>query len=186
MLFGRPSKKRKVYRQRGTDVTNTDALAAGSRDEDENKSKLGIEPVATDLRPVQYGAGARATSDPAETAKDDDRGRRDDDSDEEGSGSGGDKSGDEHGEDDHVGAVVAELIRRRKARRPKIGGVEFRDGDEPLLRPTSSDRSLVRPRFSDLDMDDMDLGGQLTEPIHMGLRFAPQTGMIGDLVNKHM
>ena len=92
---------------------------------------------------------------------------------------GGNETGEEDG--DAVGVAVAELIRRRKQRKQKMGGVEFRDDSGPRA---SGERSLVPSRFGDVDLDDVDL--DLSEPIHMGMRFAPQTGLIGDVVNKHM
>ena len=77
-------------------------------------------------------------------------------------------------EDEDQGVSVAEALRLRNARRPKHRGVEFRREGDTQQRAglTPEDGSLVLHEQQQL----------------MGIdtRFAPQTGMTGEAVNKHM
>ncbi|CAK7236259.1 hypothetical protein SEUCBS140593_009558 [Sporothrix eucalyptigena] len=140
LVFGRSSKKRKAYRQRGAEPTTADEPVATTPG---SLSKEKEEATATEKDPEDTNGTTAADQ------KDDDDDKKD---------------------VDDEGITVAELIRRRKARKPRIGGVEFRDGDEP------SSQSVVPSRYDDIDFDDMP----------MGVQFVKQTGMIGQLVNKHM
>lgn len=77
---------------------------------------------------------------------------------------------------------VADVLRLRNARKHRTGGVAFRAG--PSLNAESStmtyenpDRSMV---LHDIADGDSTILGGITQ------RFAPQTGLVGELVNKHM
>jgi len=72
---------------------------------------------------------------------------------------------------------VAEAIRLRNARRLKHRGVEFRqDAGSGLASDMNAERGLVLLKD----------GEQVAPPAGITGRFAPQTGIIGELVNKHM
>ncbi|RYP39485.1 hypothetical protein DL767_002219 [Monosporascus sp. MG133] len=99
-------------------------------------------------------------------------------------------------EDEEVGLSVAEVLRLRNARRSKLGGVKFSandalsrgTGDLPaeeqqhegmndelsLMIREEESRVLERSRTTAAAMADA------------GKRFAPQTGLTGELINKHM
>ncbi|PSR76884.1 hypothetical protein BD289DRAFT_378375 [Coniella lustricola] len=71
------------------------------------------------------------------------------------------------------GLSVAEIKRLRNARKSKLKGVEF--------RPESA-KSEAAPMESSFGLQDD------SEPVEVGVarRFAPQAGIVGELVNKHM
>ena len=74
---------------------------------------------------------------------------------------------------------VAEVVRLRNIRKGKLRGVEFRadDASRAGTSPENTEQSLVLH----------DAGPSEVEPIAgMSRRFAPQTGMVGELVNRHM
>ncbi|KAK3937121.1 hepatocellular carcinoma-associated antigen 59-domain-containing protein [Diplogelasinospora grovesii] len=76
---------------------------------------------------------------------------------------------------------VAEVLRLRNARKSRLGGVAFRPGGSSSQDNPSTDHNTeqsmvlhtINPR------ETMAMGG-ITK------RFAPQTGLVGDVVNKHM
>lgn len=72
------------------------------------------------------------------------------------------------------GLSVAEALRLRNARRSRLKGVEFRAEGAPKAA-ADEDQSLL-PK--DDAQDSMEFG--------MSKRFAPQAGLVGELVNKHM
>lgn len=74
------------------------------------------------------------------------------------------------------GLSVAEVLRLRNARKSRLKGVEFRPEGAPKDE-TPGEASLV-PK------DDAQ-GPEATE-FGMSRRFAPQAGLVGELVNKHM
>ncbi|CAK7214389.1 hypothetical protein SCUCBS95973_002130 [Sporothrix curviconia] len=181
LVFGRSSKKRKSYRQRGTDPTEPTA----------------DEPVATapgsPSKAEKDEAVASATRRPGPTAEDGDNERKEtiDDchgrrKDDDGGGDDDDckaekiekieKNGGTDSEDE--GVSVAELRRRRKARKP-ISGVTFRGEDG---KPSASSATNARLDHA-LDSMELDLAN---DSMPMGVQFVKQTGMIGQLVNKHM
>lgn len=167
VLFGRPGKKRKVYRHRheteGGPETKTDSQAA----------PLLPRPVSVrDNTTEDDGPGADAQG-PGDKKED---GGAEDENDRRGS----DRSEDDS--DELASMTVAELMRRRKVRRPKLGGVEFRGGEGG---PSSSSPN-VGERLGDFNFDSLDMSLDMAVPTDIGLRFAPQTGLIGDVVNKHM
>lgn len=72
------------------------------------------------------------------------------------------------------GLSVAEVLRLRNARKSKFKGVEFRP--EAPTKDGASTETIPVPK------DDV------TEALELGMsrRFAPQAGLVGELVNKHM
>ncbi|TPX11416.1 uncharacterized protein E0L32_007835 [Thyridium curvatum] len=81
---------------------------------------------------------------------------------------------------DEEGLTVAEALRRRNARKAaRLRGVEFRAGREGSAAQEEEDgnpeRALV-PAAAAAEAD----------PLAGAKRFAPQTGLVGELVNKHM
>jgi hypothetical protein len=86
--------------------------------------------------------------------------------------------------DEDGGPSVAEALRLRKQRRGRPGGVGFRADNSSRGEPTAEnaeqglvlhDRAAAAAAAAEADP----FGG-------MTKRFAPQTGMVGELVNKHM
>ncbi|KAK0672845.1 hepatocellular carcinoma-associated antigen 59-domain-containing protein [Cercophora samala] len=85
-------------------------------------------------------------------------------------------------EDEEKGLSVAEVLRLRNSRKHKFGGVGFRarpgqstHGDDDGSAP--EEQSLVLHGSAEAEPETF---GGITQ------RFAPQTGLAGDLVNKHM
>ncbi len=77
---------------------------------------------------------------------------------------------------------VAEALRLRNARRRRLGGVEFRREDVPrtdLFGETSETGLVLRDGA-------MDVSPGADAAASISTRFAPETGLIGELVNKHM
>ncbi|KAK4131927.1 hypothetical protein BT67DRAFT_139154 [Trichocladium antarcticum] len=83
------------------------------------------------------------------------------------------------------GLSVAEVLRLRNARKPRHGGVGFRAGraaDESAAAPSENpEQGLVLHGNADArtGAESAMIGG-------ISKRFAPQTGMAGELVNRHM
>jgi hypothetical protein len=85
-------------------------------------------------------------------------------------------------EDDTEERFVAEALRLRNARKHRNGGVAFgagpsSNGEGSSMTDENPERSMVL--HDNADGDSAILGG-ITQ------RFAPQTGLVGELVNKHM
>ena len=73
---------------------------------------------------------------------------------------------------------VAEALRLRNARKARFKGVGFRpEGTSKVADEASTERSLV--------LKD-DTNGQDSMEYGISKRFAPQAGLVGELVNKHM
>jgi hypothetical protein len=90
--------------------------------------------------------------------------------------------------EDEEGLSVAEVIRLRNARRHKHGGVGFRPEGT-----TSDDKTAVDDEITERSLVLHDGAEAGTQPgpetaVLGGIskRFAPQTGLVGELVNKHM
>jgi len=89
-------------------------------------------------------------------------------------------------DDDSDQRSVAGALRLRNARKNRHGGVAFRagpflHGDGGEATDTNPDRSMVLHDTVDGSrQDDSAILGGITQ------RFAPQTGLVGELVNKHM
>jgi hypothetical protein len=86
-------------------------------------------------------------------------------------------------EDSGDGRSVAEVLRLRNLRKQRHGGVAFRAGpygygDDSSATAENSEQSMVL--HDSADADDSGILGGITQ------RFAPQTGLVGELVNKHM
>ncbi|KAK3487323.1 hepatocellular carcinoma-associated antigen 59-domain-containing protein [Neurospora crassa] len=83
------------------------------------------------------------------------------------------------------GLSVAEVLRLRNAKKHRLGGVAFRAGDEFSPTVQNAEQAIV---LHD-GVGGGSGGGQVQEAAILGgvaKRFAPQTGMVGELVNRHM
>lgn len=82
------------------------------------------------------------------------------------------------------GLSVAEVIRRRNTRKARLGGVAFRaaptsrNKDGGVAEDSNTDQTLAIHEGGDNAVDSS-TGGIVK-------RFASQTGLVGELVNKHM
>ena len=78
--------------------------------------------------------------------------------------------------------AVAEALRLRSARRAKLGGVSFQAGHSSGIPSKSGDETSLVLRQDGGD------SGKTSDPLVGGItkRFAAQTGLVGELVNKHM
>lgn len=76
------------------------------------------------------------------------------------------------------GISVAEALRLRNARRSRLKGVEFRAQGAPKV---AADEDLGRQSLLSKDDDAQD-----GVEFGMSRRFAPQAGLVGELVNRHM
>lgn len=87
---------------------------------------------------------------------------------------GKDKEREDVGTSETEGLSVTEVLRLRNARKSKLKGVEFRPEAPP------KDGSFTEP--TPLPKD------EVAEALELGMsrRFAPQAGLVGELVNKHM
>jgi hypothetical protein len=81
------------------------------------------------------------------------------------------------GEDDE-GISVSEVLKLRNARKVRSRGLEIRADHGP--RPENAEQALVL-------RDESSVGGQVV-PVTASVpsRFAPQTGLVGEIFNKHM
>ncbi|KAK4227627.1 hepatocellular carcinoma-associated antigen 59-domain-containing protein [Podospora fimiseda] len=86
-------------------------------------------------------------------------------------------------EDEEEGLSVAEALRLRNARKHKLGGVGFRAGqfsnNESATADHNTEQGLV-VHDGACTQTSMDIIGAVNT------RFAPQTGLVGEIVNKHM
>jgi len=98
-------------------------------------------------------------------------------------------SGDQDSDDDQGaggGLSVAEVIRRRNARKQRHGGVAFRA--TPFSQPDSvipdnshnNEQGMVLHDDTAANPEESAIIGGITK------RFAPQTGLVGELVNRNM
>ncbi|KAK4042066.1 hepatocellular carcinoma-associated antigen 59-domain-containing protein [Parachaetomium inaequale] len=95
----------------------------------------------------------------------------------------------ERDDDDEQGLSVAEVLRLRNSRKHKHGGVGFRAGpsgvgdDDRAAAATeqNTERGLVLHGNADAQQ-----GAEAAVIGGISKRFAPQTGMVGELVNRHM
>lgn len=80
------------------------------------------------------------------------------------------------------GLSVAEVLRLRNAKKHRLGGVAFRAGDEAGAATTvqNSEQAMVLHGGGEVQQQEAAILGGVAK------RFAPQTGMVGELVNKHM
>lgn len=90
------------------------------------------------------------------------------------------------GDENEEGRSVAEVLRLRNARKHRTGGVGFRAGlsslgDDAATGEQSAEQGLVLHGSADAQQaaDSAIIGG-------ISKRFAPQTGLVGELVNRHM
>ncbi len=155
ILF-RPSKKRKIYRQRAQEDDNENNAAALTTP----SAPLPAQSSSTDHVPksplsLEAGDGIR-----------------------EWKGTGGDV--------ELEGATVpmSEILRLRKLHKQRVGGVEFRPVMTAGLRNESSFSSMALVPVSESE------GGRTEDgqaQVAGGVRqFTRQTGLVGDVVDKHM
>lgn len=85
-----------------------------------------------------------------------------------------DKEREDDGTSETEGLSVAEVLRLRNSRKSKLKGVEFR----PEAPPKDGAFTGPSPVPKDEVAEALELG--------MSRRFAPQAGLVGELVNKHM
>lgn len=79
-------------------------------------------------------------------------------------------------------AALAEALRRRNAHKSRLkGGVAFR-----AESAVSEQRNGVKGEHDDDAKMEEDEDGSIGGIVPINKRFAPQTGIIGELVNKHM
>lgn len=87
------------------------------------------------------------------------------------------------------GPPVARLLKLRNARKSKLGGVAFcAEQSSSLGLQDGGDRALVLHKGGDAgDVEQKGKAGE-TGSLAVGIpkRFAPQTGVVGEVVNKHM
>lgn len=86
--------------------------------------------------------------------------------------------------EEEKGLSVAEALRLRNARKHRMGGVGFRAGQyshssDSATFDNNTEQSLVLQDGTDAQAGIDVLGG-------MNTRFTPQTGLVGEIVNKHM
>lgn len=188
VLF-RAGKKRKAYRQREHD--NGDGVAVVV---DDHSDRATSEQLVSPLVDV-HSATRQATISPVAPGctpsrrNSDDGGRRKDE----------ESADDDEENEEEAGLSVAELLRRRNARRAaaRLRGVEFRPdsagGVTSALSPTSGDddggRTLVVPPGGSEELRSPGLvavDGSGPGGIPLAKQFAHQTGMVSQVVNKHM
>lgn len=87
-------------------------------------------------------------------------------------------SGSHEKNSDNEESSVSEALRLRNARKARLKGVGFRpEGSSKVSDEVSTEQSLV---FKD------DPNGADAMEYGVSRRFAPQAGLVGELVNKHM
>jgi len=90
----------------------------------------------------------------------------------------------EHDEDDQ-NLSVSDVVRLRNSRKHKHGGVGFSTGPSGLgdngMARENTERSVVLHGNTDAQQ-----GAEAAVIGGISKRFAPQTGMVGELVNKHI
>jgi hypothetical protein len=91
-------------------------------------------------------------------------------------------------EDDHEhGLSVAEVLRLRNSRKHRPGGVGFRAGpsfpgdSSRVTSEENTEQSMVLHGNTDTQQ-----GAEVAVIGGISKRFAPQTGLVGEVVNKHM
>lgn len=139
----RPSKKRKIYRQRNND------------DEDQNEAQQSIPAKAVAPVPVEQSLDELIASNSIPIKREEDE---------------------ETGFPVEESLDISEILRLRKQRK-KIGGVEFRT--ESKIREDATGDTLVK--YEEKDADEVQTEGGLSMR-----RFAPQMGVVGSAVDKHM
>lgn len=85
----------------------------------------------------------------------------------------------ETSETEEGGLSVAEALRLRNARKSRLKGVEFRpETATTVVEQLTHDEHGIGAQHKD----------EVAEAIELGVsrRFAPQAGLVGELVNKHM
>lgn len=163
LVFFRAGKKKRAFRQRAEETS----IEPTAQTESATTINIGSDATPT-------GQAAASTTEPAVSATVATAtttaitGKRD---------GGNDK--------EEGGLSVAEVLRLRNAKRHRLGGVAFRAGDEFSPTVQNAEQAIV---LHD-GVGGGSGGGQVQEAAILGgvaKRFAPQTGMVGELVNRHM
>lgn len=163
-VFFRAGKKKRAFRQRAEETSieptaQTESAAIG------NDATPAGQAAASTTEPAVSATVATATTTTITTTA---AGKRDDGNDKE-----------------EGGLSVAEVLRLRNAKKHRLGGVAFRAGDEFSPTVQNAEQAIV---LHD-GVGGGSGGGQVQEAAILGgvaKRFAPQTGMVGELVNRHM
>lgn len=157
----RPSKKRRQFRQRAEDDNdNNDSSSLKTAD----SATTSTTETATQAPTVQTTA---LSAPPPAHDSDAVAGDKTSDDTEEGGGGGG--------------LSVAEALRLRNARKSRLKGVEFR-------AEISSAAAGEQAGVGEHDTARQQQKDEIAEALELGVsrRFAPQAGLVGELVNKHM
>lgn len=103
---------------------------------------------------------------------------------------------DESAAEDEKGLSVAEVLRRRNVRKSRLGGVKFSATDSALLGAGSAAGGEYNGNATSSNNDDLSLmireeesrviERSSTAAAGVNRRFAPQTGLSSELINKHM
>ena len=103
---------------------------------------------------------------------------------------------DENAAEDEKGLSVAEVLRRRNVRKSRLGGVKFSATDSALLGAGSAAGGEYNGNATSSNNDDLSLmireeesrviERSSTAAAGVNRRFAPQTGLSSELINKHM
>ncbi|KXX79093.1 hypothetical protein MMYC01_203033 [Madurella mycetomatis] len=89
-------------------------------------------------------------------------------------------------DEDEEGLSVAEVLRLRNARKHKHGGVGFRAGPSSLGDDRATSKENTEQSLVLHDGAEAHPGAETAIVGGISKRFAPQTGLAGELVNKHM
>jgi len=159
----RAKKKAKPYRQHtATTVENSESSLTANASE---PAKEDVAPAATSALAASGNESTRDAPAAANSTAQDKKSR---------------------GEDEEEGLAVTELLKLRNARKHKLAGVGFRATDEKPSATGEEQNSMdgkgliVRAAAGAAGSEVEQLIGGITK------RFAPQTGLVGDLVNRHM
>lgn len=162
----RPSKKRRQFRQRAEDDDNK--IDASSSSKATDSATTGTTIITTTQAPTTQAPTAQTTTLSAPPpAHDSDA-------------VAGDKTSDDT-EEGGGGLSVAEALRLRNARKSRLKGVEFR-------AESSSAAAGEQAGVGEHDTARQQQKDEIAEALELGVsrRFAPQAGLVGELVNKHM
>lgn len=157
----RPSKKRRQFRQRAEDDDNKNDASSSCKAAD--SATTGTTIITTTQAPTAQTTTLSAP--PPAHDSDAVAGDKTSYDTEEGGG----------------GLSVAEALRLRNARKSRLKGVEFR-------AESSSAAAGEQAGVGEHDTARQQQKDEIAEALELGVsrRFAPQAGLVGELVNKHM
>lgn len=159
-------KKRKAYRQKPSTDNDASAPIASNSAADSNEAQKPEEPESRLSVPQSEQSSASPQPNPTSPPP------------------GATTNGADSDDDNNQGLSVAEALRRRNARKAKLRGVTFgADGpSRPDAAANQSDALELMIREEAHRADDASANAAAVT----ARRFAPQTGLTGELVNKHM